>query len=315
MVVVVLIILAGLCLLYLGAESLVRGSSAIALRGGVSPLVVGMTVVAFGTSSPELFVSLRATIGGAGDISLGNVIGSNICNIGLILGLSALIRPLRIQLQTIRFDIPIMTGASILLWIFLSGLRLSRIEGAILFVGFLVFVLFNVWSIAQERGKKSLQDYDDKSARRSGNTWRESVLVGIGLMMLIIGANLFIKGSVDAANRLGVSQAFIGLTVVALGTSLPELATSVVASATGHQDISVGNVIGSNIFNILCVLGLASFVRPIQGMDIGNVDLLFMIGLGVLILPLMKTGYTLKRWEGALILSVYGLFLYLIVSK
>ena len=308
-----LYIIVGLILLYAGAEALVRGSAATALRLGISPLVVGLTVVAFGTSAPELIVSLKASLSGSGDISLGNVIGSNICNIGLILGLSALIRPLRVQLQTIRFDVPFMIVASSLLSFFLLGLRLSRIEGAVLFIVFLMFILSNMGLIAKEIQKKPVKTFQEKMSLPTGSVWKDFIRIVFGLVMLFIGADFLIRGGVAAANRLGISQAVIGLTIIALGTSLPELATSVMASYKGQNDISVGNLIGSNLFNILFILGLSSLVHPIQGQNIRVVDLLFMLGLGMLILPLMKTGYTLKRWEGALMLGVYFVYLALIM--
>jgi len=306
-------ILGGLSLLYFGAEGLVRGSAALALRLRISALVVGLTVVAFGTSAPELVVSLKAAIIRSGDIALGNVIGSNICNIGLILGLSAIIRPLHIQIQTIRVEVPILIGASLMLLIFLSNLRIGRLEGICLAVGIVAFTMFNVW-----HARKSSEESKDNIVAEilpspKGRAWKDVVFVLGGLGMLILGANLFVNGSVRAAERMGVGEAFIGLTLVALGTSLPELATSVVAAWKKQNDIAVGNVIGSNIFNILCILGFSSTVYPIQGIGIKPLDLYLMLGLTVLILPLMKSDFTLKRWEGGVLLAVYVCYIVLLV--
>ncbi|MFO7891710.1 MAG: calcium/sodium antiporter [bacterium] len=312
--IIILYIMGGLILLYAGAEALVKGSSVIAFRLGISHLVVGLTIVAFGTSAPELVISLKAAVAGTGDISLGNVIGSNICNIGLILGLSALICPLNIQLQTIRFDVPFMLISSIIFIFFSLGLRLDRIEGIVLFVGFIFFIVFNIVSINREKKKGVIKKSENNPPAPYSGLWKYFLQIGIGLVFLNFGSNFLIKGSVKAADLLGVSEAFIGLTIIALGTSLPELATSIMASWKGEKDIAVGNIIGSNIFNILCVLGLSSIICPIQGVNIQILDLLFMLGLSVLIFPLMKTDFTLKRWEGGLMMGLYFLYIYLLLS-
>lgn len=302
-------IIAGLLLLYAGAEALVRGSAATALRLGISPLVVGITIVAFGTSAPELVVTLKASLMGTGDIALGNVIGSNICNIGLILGLSALIRSLRIQIQTVRLEVPILIGSSFLIWIFLSNLRLNRIEGIVLTIGILAFICFNVWHARSQQHADTASQMMEALTPPRSKVWTEFIFLLAGFGMLVLGANLFVKGSVEAAQRLGVGEAFIGLSLVSLGTSLPELATSVVAAWKGQNDISVGNVIGSNIFNTFGILGLSSTVHPIQGVGIQSTDLIFMTVLSLLILPLMKTDFTLKHWEGGVLLGIYILYI------
>ena len=302
-------IIGGLLFLYLGAEGLVKGSSALALRFRISPLIVGLTIVAFGTSAPELVVSLKASLIGTGDIALGNVIGSNICNIGLILGLSALIRPLQIQIQTIRLEVPILIGSSLLVWMFLTNMRLGCIEGIVLTIGIVSFICFNVWHARKMQNRDIIPQVMETIPSPRAKLWIELVFLLAGFGLLILGANLFVTGSVEAARRLGVSKAFIGLTLVALGTSLPELATSVVAAWKGQNDISVGNVIGSNIFNTFGILGLSSTVRPLQGYGIQESDLIFMTALSLLILPLMKTDFTLKRWEGGVLLGIYVLYI------
>jgi cation:H+ antiporter len=307
---VIFSIISGLILLYFGAEALIKGSSAIAIRLGINPLIIGLTIVAFGTSAPELVVSLQAALAGTGDLSLGNVIGSNICNIGLILGLSALIRSLRIQLQIIRIDLPLMIGASLIFLCFFLNSRLNRLEGVVLFFGFIIFVLFNVRSISREKQRESMKDSKSCSVKLSGRIWKDLLLIGVGLLLLTTGADFLIKGSIAAASWLGISEAFVGLTIVALGTSLPELATSVLASWKGQNDIAVGNIIGSNI---LGVLGLTALIHPLQAYQIRVLDLLFMLGLSILILPLMRTGFTLKRWEGALMVGIYFFHIILII--
>ncbi len=312
--IITLYIISGLILLFIGAESLVKGSSAIAVRLGISHLIIGLTIVAFGTSAPELVISLKAAAADSGDISLGNVIGSNICNIGLILGLSALIRPLNIQLKTIRFDVPFMLSASIIFIFFSLGLKLDRIEGIVLFVGFIFFIVFNIRSINKEKKKEVIKKIENNPSAQHTGLWKYFLQIGIGLILLNFGSNFLIKGSIQAADFLGISEAFVSLTIIALGTSLPELATSVIASWRGEKDIAVGNIIGSNIFNILCVLGLSSIICPIQGVNIQILDLLFMLGLSVLIFPLMKTDFTFKRWEGGLMMGLYFFYIYLLLS-
>ncbi|MBN2123863.1 MAG: calcium/sodium antiporter [Deltaproteobacteria bacterium] len=301
-----LILFAGLALLYGGAEVLVRGSVGVALRWGLTRLVVGLTVVAFGTSSPELVVSIKAALDGNGAISLGNVIGSNICNIALILGLSALIRPLTIDQQVVRIQIPIMIGVSLVLPLFLSDGRLGRFEGGLLFFGILSYTTVSILLARREAGKNAGTAKENGSGTRpAGSSWTFLLMILLGLGMLVYGAHLFLKGAVALAGILGVSHAVIALTIVALGTSLPELATSVVASFRGEGDISVGNVVGSNIFNILSILGIASLVRPIVSEGIGLLDYALMIATAVLLLPMARTGFVLSRMEGAIMLGMY----------
>lgn len=300
-----LTLVGGLVLLIVGAEALVRGSAALARRLGVGPLVVGLTVVAFGTSAPELVVSARAALAGAGDIALGNVLGSNIANILLILGLAAMIRPLRIQTQLVRIDIPIMIVVSLLFFLVLADRRVSQLEGLLLLCGIAVYTASSIVLARREQ---------DPALRRSIEgglpVWPRALAgqlaaIAGGLALLVLGANVFVKGAVRMAGALGVSEALIGLTVVAVGTSLPELATSVVAAAKGEGDIAVGNVVGSNVFNLLGILGASAALRPIVAVEIGAADLLAMVAAALLLLPLARSGLRLRRWEAALLLSVY----------
>lgn len=314
MLTVILFIALGLALLFLGAEGLVRGSAALALRVGISPLLIGLTVVAFGTSSPELVVSVEASLAGNGDISLGNVIGSNICNIALILGLAALIRPLRIEAQVIRREIPLLIGASLLLWLFLLDRELARWQGLLLFAGLIGYLFASYRDARQEQNKAVADEFAAGMPRAAQRAWLSVLFVVAGLALLLVGAHLFVEGAVSLANSLGISQAIIGLTIVALGTSLPELATSTVAAFKGEGDIAVGNVLGSNIFNILGILGVAALIYPLRGTGITNLDLGVMMLAAVLILPIMWRGFCVQRWEGLLLLVGYAGYMYYLSS-
>jgi len=300
----------GLILLYAGAEFLIRGSAAVALRLGMTPLIVGLTVVAFGTSSPELVVSVKATLSESGALALGNVIGSNIINIGLILGLSALIRPLTIGIQVVRVQVPIMIIASLAAWLVVVDGRISRLEGLVLVLGLLAFIYGSIHLARRERTVLS----EIPGIRSGTRIWLALVGIAAGLVMLVLGATLLVRSAVALATMLGVSEAMIALTIIAGGTSLPELATSAVAALRKEGDISVGNVIGSNIFNILAILGIAALVHPITVQGISTTDFLVMLGLAVLTLPLMRTGFVLQRWEGVLLLIAYGMYVWFLLS-
>lgn len=302
---------AGIFGLYLGAEGLVRGSVALALQLGLSRLVIGLTVVAFGTSTPELVVSVKASLDGLYAISLGNVVGSNICNIALILGTSALIQPLRIDAQVVRLQIPIVILVSILLTVFLLDGGISRLEGACLFLGILVHMGYSLYLARKEKSGLAGEPSGATTTEAPvGRVWVSLVFVAGGLGLLIAGAQFFLTGAVSLARNLGVSEAFIGLTIVALGTSLPELATSMMAALRKEGDIAVGNVVGSNIFNILCILGIASLVHPIEMGGVRMIDIAVMLGIAILVLPMARTGFRLNRWEGAGLLAMYGGYIY-----
>lgn len=309
-----LAILVGLALLSVGAEALVRGSAALALRLGITPLVVGLTVVAFGTSSPELVVSVKASLDGNGAIALGNVVGSNICNIALILGVAALIKPVRIEAQVIRREIPILIFASILLWAMLAGGELQRWMGLLLTVGLVAYIAFSYGGARAEKNEAVREEFAEAlPAPEARRAWVDVLFVLVGLAMLLFGANLFVDGAVAVAERFGVSQAIIGLTIVAVGTSLPELATSIVAAFKGEGDIAVGNAVGSSIFNILCILGVAALIRPMATTGISMVDLAVMTACAVLVMPMMRSGFCLNRWEGIFLLAVYVGYLYYVI--
>jgi cation:H+ antiporter len=308
----VLLLLAGLALLTVGAEVLVRGASALAAAARVSPLVIGLTVVAFGTSAPELVVSVQSALAGRPDVALGNVIGSNILNVLLILGVSAMIVPLRVSGQLIRIDVPVMIAVSVgVLLLGLDG-RLGLLDGLLLTAGLLAYT---AWTVVQ--GRREQAGIAAAAAIESGTeavrpTWRSmpwNVLVlGVGLGLLVLGASWFNESAVAIATRLGVSELVIGLTIVAAGTSLPELATSILAAIRGERDIAVGNVVGSNLFNLLGVLGISSLVAP-TGVTVSpaalGFDLPVMIAVAVACLPIFFTGHLIARWEGALFTGYY----------
>jgi len=308
-------LLAGLILLFFGAEGLVRGAIALSLRMGVSPLVVGLTVLAFSTSSPELVVGIRATLEGSGGIVIGNVIGSNICNTGLILGMAALIFPLGVQRQIIRREIPVLFALTLLFtWFIYCGV-IYRYEGIILFIGLLVYVAYSVIS-AKKSGEGATADEVESVAVKLGRHWAIDVtLLLVGLGVLILGAELMVRGAVSIATMLGASEALIGLTVVAIGTSLPEIATSLVAALKKEGDLLVGNLVAANIFNIGAILGFSSLVAPMAGEGITRMDLLMLLLFSMVLLPIMRTGHLINRSEGGFLVVAYFAYMgYLILQ-
>ncbi len=306
--------LGGLVLLAAGAEGLVRGSSALALRLGVTPLVVGLTVVAFGTGSPELFVSVEAAYRGESGLALGNVVGSNISNIALILGLSALARPMKVRSELIKREVPLMIAVTLLLCALLYDGTLSRVEGLVLTIGSVAYTAFAYLAARRDRSKAVAEEFEEALTKPRRAAWIDVVLVVAGFVLLLIGARLLLAGATVVAAQFGVSQVVIGLTIVAIGTSLPELATSFVASLRGEADVAFGNAIGSNILNILLVLGVAAMIRPIEAQGLRPLDFGAMVASAVLILPLMWRGWVLNRWEGAFLIAGYAAYLYSVVS-
>lgn len=301
---------AGLVLLYYGAEFLVKGGVKIAQKMKISPLVVGLTLVAFATSAPELVVSVDASLKGHGDISIGNVVGSNICNIALILGVCAMITPLTVNKKLFKVDVPLMIGSAAVLSIFcLMSHGVNRWQGLILFAGIITYTVTSIRTARKEESGNAEAGEDSSDV----NLLVAVLFVAGGLGMLVGGAKLFVNSAVYLAKLFKVSDAVIGLTVVAVGTSLPELATSVVAAIKGEKDIAIGNVVGSNIFNVLAICGIAPLIAPISAPGISWVDLAMMIGVSVLLYPLMKTGFTISRKEGVLLFAIYaGYTVYLI---
>lgn len=293
----------GLVLLFVGGELLVRGASGLASRLGLSRLAIGLTVVAFGTSVPELLVSVDAALSEANDISVGNVVGSNIANIALILGLAALMRPMLVESKVLGVDVPIMILVSLILVVMLASGYVTRLEGTLLAAGLLLYLwmTFRLARSATPSGEPVKADFLVPAA----GAGRLAGLVGAGLVMLFVGAHLLVVSAVELATRLNISQAAIGLTVVAVGTSLPELATSIMASIRREGDIAIGNVIGSNTFNILGVVGITAVVHPLESGGISWVDLTLMGGLAVLLGALLLRRLYLNRLHGAVFLAIF----------
>ncbi|MCT0252255.1 calcium/sodium antiporter [Synechocystis sp. CS-94] len=315
-------LVAGLAILVIGAEILVKGASRIALMFGISPLIIGLTIVAYGTSAPELVVSLQAVFAGQADISIGNVVGSNIFNILLILGICATITPLVVAQQLIRLDVPILIGVSALLMFFAQDGRINRTDGSIFVLGAILYTTFLIFQSRREKNPEIAEEYAQEFGEPVSKTGQQIIkqvayiVVGIGL--LVLGSRWLVQSSVDIARTLGISELVIGLTLVSMGTSLPELATSVVASYRGERDIAVGNVVGSNIFNILAVLGFAASLSP-TGVAIApaliRFDLPVMLAVAIICLPVFITGQLISRWEGLLFLGYYFSYaIYLILN-
>jgi cation:H+ antiporter len=331
-------ILLGLVLLVAGGELLVRGAAGLAARIGMSPLVVGLTVVAFATSAPELAVTLGAVLGGEPGLAVGNVVGSNIANVLMILGTAAVILPLLVKVQLVRVDIPFMATFSVLFLLLAGDGGLSRVDGLILFVLLALYISVaiilsrrdgqaddlhgpgaSIATASAGRVSRTVGDNADtmtEAARevdaKGGSIGRDLLFLLIGVGLLIVGANILVRGATGIATAFGVSDLIVGLTVVAVGTSLPELATSIVAVRRGQRDLAVGNVVGSNIFNIGAVAGLAGIISP-TGLPVPEsalaLDIPLMIAASVVLLPLAFTGSVIRRWEGALLLGLYIAYL------
>lgn len=297
-----------LVMLFAGAESLVRGSASLALRAGLSRLMVGLTIVAFGTSSPELVVSLEAALSGQGDIAVGNAIGSNSFNIGVILGVAALVCPIPVHRQIIKIDAPIALSVALLLPLFLRDQTIGRVEGTLLAAGIIAYTWLNAVRARKETETDALSGDDVTLPAVSGHWGKDIAFIVGGLGVLVLGSHLLVEHSVALASQFGVSEAVIGLTIVAAGTSMPELATSLIAAVRKQPDIAVGNVVGSNVFNILGILGLSSVVSPLHAPGVSTLDVVTMIVFTVLLIPLLYTGRLLHRLEGFVLLGSYCLY-------
>ncbi|WP_351015335.1 calcium/sodium antiporter [Shewanella sp. AC91-MNA-CIBAN-0169] len=305
---IALSIIGGFIILTIGAEALVRGASAVALRLGIAPLIIGLTIVAFGTSAPELAVSVKSALAGNPGIALGNVVGSNIVNIGLILAITALIRPITVQSQMVKRDIPIMIAASVLMWFLLLDGEVSFIDGAILFSALVGYLVFSYVS-----AKNNPEDLDvDASPQHPGLS---IALIIVGIAMLVGGGILFVDGAVDLAKQFGISEVIIGLTIVAIGTSMPELVTSVMAALKGQSDIAIGNVVGSNIFNVLGILGATALIHPVSAAGFNEIDFIAMLIFAFMVLPFAWSGLSIGRREGSVLLAGYlGYTSYLVMQ-
>lgn len=314
----ILAILAGLVLLVAGGEVLVRGASNIAAAIGMSPLVVGLTVVSFATSAPEFAVTMQSVAAGSPGLAVGNVVGSNIANILLVLGIAAIITPLAVKSRVVRFDVPVMIGLSLIVTVMALNGVIARWQGVTLVVLLAAYV---IWTVrigrSDPEGEKEKLDpdwIDDElrpepvAERSTRNILASVVMVAVGIGALVLGASVLVSGATTIASALGLSDLVIGLTIIAVGTSLPEMATSIVAALRGERDLAVGNAVGSNIFNLGAVLGFAAILSP-DGIVIPegaqNLDFLLMTGVAILLLPVVYTGYAVGRWEGILFVSYY----------
>ena len=308
-----LMLIAGLVLLIVGGDLLVRGASSLAAAFGIPSLIIGLTVVAFGTSSPELAVSVKAALGGQADIAVGNVVGSNVFNVLFILGLSALIVPLAVSSQLVRFDVPLMIGVSCAALLMALDGAIGRFDGVILLVGLIVWIVL-LARLGRDEAAASRDAAGPQPASPPGGGSALArhglnlALIVVGLVLLVFGSRWFVDGAVTFARWLGVTELVIGLTVIAAGTSLPEVVTSIMASLRGERDIAVGNVVGSNLFNILGVLGLSSVISA-EGLAVAanalRFDLPIMLAVAVACLPIFFTGAKIARWEGGLFLAFY----------
>ena len=294
---IALYITGGLVLLYFGADWLVQGAVTLALHLGLSPLIVGLTVVALGTSVPEALVSVQAAIGHQGGIALGNVIGSNILNIALILGLSSLILPLKVDSHIVKADVPLLTGATFMLVVLLEDFHISRMEGAFLLLCIVGYVAGNIMTVKRDSPEENKIEGMEVPENPGKTLWRDVGFLVLGIITLGFGANFLVSGAVDLARIFGLSEALIGLTIVSIGTGTPELATALMATFRKTPDLAIGNAVGSNIFNIMFVLGIAGLVAPLDGKGISSVDLYVMLGVTILLLPTVWTGRILDRKE------------------
>lgn len=321
----ILFCLIGFVLLYYGAEWLVKGSSSLARGLGITPVVIGLTVVAFGTSAPELVVSLIASVKGKSMIAVGNVVGSNICNIALVLGLAALFQPITSHRSVVKRDIPIMLGISLYLLLLSLNSTIGRLEGATLFLGIILYTYFNYYfAMKESREGKSVEIQEIQSELEEigyiPSRKKQIVFVLIGIFGVVAGAEIVVEAAVRIMTIIGVDEKFIGLTIVAFGTSLPELATSVVAAIRKEMDISIGNLVGSNVFNIMSVLGAASLVRPIPipgGFIESGLWIDYMVMLATSFLPwlMMRKTLTVTRKDGVILIICYmGYLTYLIIK-
>ena len=304
----------GLLMLYFGAEWLIRGSVTIANKMRISQLVIGLTIVAFGTSTPELSVSVSSAVQGISDIALGNVVGSNIANIGLILGIAAIIRPIAVSKRVIRKEVPIMIGVTVLLVVISFDGAISVEEGIILAIGIIVFTTFSY-----KTSKKETGDIVNISAgldlAKKHVVSKSIALIGIGLALLTFGSFLTVESAVSIAKNIGISERVIGLTLVAVGTSLPELVTSVVAARRGHADLSIGNIVGSNIFNILAIVGVSATIAGISVADSMFFDYYIMIAFSLVLIPIMRSGFKISKKEGYALLAGYLAYLIILLLQ
>ena len=314
----------GLGTLVVGAEVMVRGSVEVAARLGISPIVIGLTVVSIGTSMPELAIGVTSTREGSGELAVGNIAGTNVVNLLLILGLSALMVPLAMQTRTLRFELPVMAGAAVAMWVLTADGSLSRVDGALLVIGAVCYIVALI-GVTRRESRAVLGEFADAipavepalSGRRPTAVYVAMMLVGIAIVVL--GAEWLVDGAVGMAQGLGVSDALIGLTVVAIGTSAPELVTTVVSTIRGDRDVAIGNLMGSSIFNILLILGITALV-PAHGLALPDslvrIDIPIMVAVALLCIPIFISGRRVSRVEGGAMVAAYLVYLgYLLATQ
>lgn len=306
----ILFLIAGLGILILGAELLVRGGSSLALHLGMTPLLVGLTVVAFGTSTPEMLVSVGGSIKGQDEIALGNVIGSNIFNVGFILATVALIFPINVKCSVLKLDAPVMIFVCFIALIVARSGIISRLEGLLFLLLLFAYTAVNIRLAKNETTAEVRTEFEDGIPRITKSMRTDIILIVGGLFLLMAGSKVLLSAATRIAQIMNISDAVIGLTIVAAGTSMPELATSMVAAIRKHSDIAIGNVIGSNIFNILGILGLSSLVKPLRLSNFGFVDFWVMTFFSIVIFPLLWSSRKLCRWEGGLLLFGYVVYVW-----
>ena len=314
----ILLLVAGLFILILGGDFLVKGATSIALRFKLSPLVVGLTIVAFGTSAPELLISIKAALSGSPDLTMGNVVGSNICNLGLVLGVTAIISPIYVGKDSLRIDWPVAMGSSLLLFSVSSFGFINWLEGVLFMILLITYVAFLIiHSRKKHLDNRQLETSFEEEELEEGPS--KSVLKDLGFLVLgclglYFGADWFVGGAQEIAVYLGVSERIIGITVLALGTSLPELTTAIIASLRKETDLALGNLLGSNIFNVLSILGITSMIKTIEvNQEIVNIDMLWMLGITFVILPFMITSKHVEKWEGIVLLGVYFYYVFAVI--
>ena len=311
----VFLLFIGLAVLVAGGELLVRGAASIALRLRLSPLVVGLTIVAFGTSAPELFISVQAALEGSPDLAMGNVIGSNICNLALVLGLTAVITPVPVRNDSLKIDWPVTMGSSLLLYLIVRDNLIHWPEGLL----FLALIVTYTYAIIR-KSRRETQSAEELAEElelppQTASMGKDILFIGLGTVGLALGSDWFVDGAQDLAIAFGVSERIVGITVLALGTSLPELVTAVVAAMKKETDIALGNLMGSNIFNILSILGITSVIASIRVNDvIIHSDMIWMLLITFLILPMMLYRKVVKRVEGIILLAIYVYYIYSVVA-
>jgi cation:H+ antiporter len=312
MIINLLILAVSLTILVLAGNLLVKGATSIALKLHLSPLVVGLTIIAFGTSAPELFISINSALKDSPDIAMGNVIGSNICNLALVLGLAAVINPMVVKSNTLKIDWPVAMGSGVLLYFFSLDAQLQTYEGII----FLIILAIYLFAIIKKSRKdeRALKELEKEIVQPTGHPlWKDLLFIVLGCVGLYFASDWFVESAIELAEGLGVSQRVIGISIVALGTSLPELVTAAIAAYRKQTDLALGNLMGSNIFNIFSILGITAIIKDIEiNTIIINYDLWWMLGITALVLPIMFTQKDINRIEGAFLLVVYLVYLFLL---